>query len=163
MNTIKIISAGLIAVAFISCNNRNNETAAEDSLAIENSTDMRVTSTAQVIPGTYTDLNTGREVHIVRDPQTGWAMDSISRVPVEFYIDRSGDTLYRTGMVVNYAIVRDNNKWKFDEAKIKRDGDDIKIKFSDGGKIKAEKDEMKIIGKEGKIKIDDDTIKVKPN
>lgn len=47
------------------------------------------------------------------------------------------------------------------KTKVKRDGDEIKIKFPDGDKIKIDGDEMKIKDEDGKVKIEDDTIKVK--
>lgn len=68
-----------------------------------------------MIPGSYTDLNIGKTVYIIADPKTGRAIDSISKVPVEFYIDNSGDTLYQTGQVVNYTIMKADGKWMLDE------------------------------------------------
>ena len=73
----------------------------------------------------------------------------------------SGDTLYQTGIVVNHAIMRADGKWMLDDTKIKRDGDQIKIKFPDGDKIKVDGDEMKSKDEDGKIKVDGDSIKVK--
>lgn len=122
-----------------------------------------MTSTAAVVPGTYKELTTGKTVYIIADPETGWAVDSISKVPVEFYIDNAGDTLFQTGLVVNHAIMKADGKWMLDETKIKRDGDDIKIKYSDGSKVKMEEGDLKIKSDAGKVKVDEDTVKVKPN
>jgi RNase P/RNase MRP subunit p29 len=56
-----------------------------------------------------------------------------------------------------------DGKWMLDETKVKRDGDKIKIKYEDGTKIKIDGEEMKLKDEDGKIKIDGDSIKVKPN
>lgn len=162
-NTLKIALASVFIFAVAACNNKNSDTENADSLAAAESVTTSTSAPAvQVVPGTYTDLSSGKPVYIVSDPETGWAMDSISKVPVEFYIDRTGDTLFRTGLVVNNAIMKSNGKWILDETKIKRDGDEIKIKYADGSKVKMDNDELKIKGEEGKIKVDDDTVKVKP-
>lgn len=143
----------------MACNSNPNKDMASDSTAYEST--MTTQTEAKVIPGSYTDLNSGKTVYIISDPQTGWAIDSISRVPVEFYIDNSGDTLFQSGLVVNNAIMKADGKWMLDETKIKRDGDKIKIKFPDGDKIKIDGDNMKIKDEGGKTKIEDDTIKIK--
>ncbi|MDP1795813.1 MAG: hypothetical protein Q8K53_00720, partial [Daejeonella sp.] len=90
-----------------------------------------------------------------------WAIDSIKKVPVEFYLNNAGDTLFQNGLVVNHAIMKADGKWMLDETKIKRDGDQIKIKFEDGDKIKIDGEDMKIKDADGKIKVEDDTIKIK--
>ncbi len=151
----------MISTVIIACNNKKDGGDGTDSTMMSESTEMTST-TAQVVPGSYTDLNTGKVVYIIADPETGWAVDSISRVPVEFYIDRTGDTLFQTGVVVNNAVIKTDGKWMLDETKIKRDGDDIKIKYSDGSKVKIDDEDLKIKSEEGKIKVEDDTVKVKP-
>ena len=55
----------------------------------------------KVETGTYVGLNTGETVYIIVDPQTWWAIDSIKKVPVEFYPNNAGDTLFQSGSVVN--------------------------------------------------------------
>lgn len=161
-NLLKISFAVLVTASFIACNNNKNGDANADSTVVTESSEMTSTTSNTVVPGSYTDLNTGKTVYVVADPETGWAIDSISKVPVEFYIDRSGDTLFQSGLVVNNAIMKTDGKWMLDETKIKRDGDEIKIKFADGDKIKMDDDEMKMKDENGKVKIDDDTTKVKP-
>jgi hypothetical protein len=162
-NLFKILSIAAISIAVIACNTKNTEDGSTDSTMMGESSEMTMTTTTEVIPGTYQDLITGKTVYIVVDPQTGWAVDSISRVPVEFYIDNAGDTLFQTGLVVNHAIMKADGKWMLDETKIKRDGDDIKIKYSDGSKVKMDDGDLKIKSDDGKIKVDEDTVKVKPN
>ncbi len=152
----------MLSATFVACNSNPDGAMTTDSTSMESSS-MSMETEARVIPGSYTNLNTGRTVYIVSDPQTGWAIDSITRVPVEFYTNNSGDTLFQTGLVVNQAIMRSDGKWMLDETKIKRDGNDIKIKYEDGSKVKMDGDELKIKGEDGKVKVDDDTVKVKPN
>lgn len=162
-NLLKILSFAVISITVAACNNKNAEDGTTDTTMMSESTETTTTSTAAVVPGTYKDLTTGKTIYIVADPATGWAVDSISKVPVEFYIDNAGDTLFQTGLVVNHAIMKADGKWMLDETKIKRDGDDIKIKYSDGSKVKIDGEEAKIKTDDGKIKVDDDTVKVKPN
>ncbi len=162
-NLLKILSFAVMSSAIVACSNKNAEDGATDSTMMSESSEMTTTSTAQVVPGNYTNLSTGKTVYIVADPTTGWAVDSITRVPVEFYIDTTGDTLFQTGVVVNNAIMKTDGKWVLDETKIKRDGDDIKIKNEDGSKVKMEADgDMKTKSADGKVKVEDDTVKVKP-
>ena len=158
-NTITMLSAVIISAAFMGCNsNQKNDMAGDTTMTTESEYTQ---SEVKVVPGNYTNLNTGKTVYIIMDPQTGWAIDSIERVPVEFYTNNAGDTLFQTGLVVNNAIMKADGKWMLDETKIKRDGDKIKIKFPDGDKIKIDGDEMKIKDEDGKIKVEDDTIKIK--
>ncbi len=161
-NLLKILSFAVIGTAVVACNSKSDQDGDTDTTMMSSS-EMTTTSTASVVPGSYTDLNTGKTVYIVADPTTGWAVDSISKVPVEFYIDNSGDTLFQTGVVVNNAIMKTDGKWTLDETKIKRDGDDIKIKNEDGSKVKMEADgDLKTKSADGKVKVEDDTVKVKP-
>ena len=153
-SSLKMLSLAVISTAVIACNNKGAEDGNTDTTMMSESTEMTTTSTAQVVPGSYKDLRTGETVYIIADPTTGWAMDSISKVPVEFYIDNSGDTLFQTGLVVNNAIMKADGKWMLDETKIKRDGNDVKIKYSDGSKVKMDGEEVKIKTDDGKIKVD---------
>lgn len=162
-NLLKILSFAVISTTVAACNNKNAEDGNTDTTMMSESSEMTMTSTAAVVPGTYKELVTGKTVYIIADPETGWAVDSISRVPVEFYIDNAGDTLFQTGLVVNHAIMKADGKWMLDETKIKRDGDEIKIKYSDGSKVKMDEGDLKIKSDDGKIKVDEDTVKVKPN
>ncbi|MHB1179233.1 MAG: hypothetical protein ACYCZO_12980 [Daejeonella sp.] len=160
-NSLKILSAIVLSAAVSACNSNPDQGTVTDSTSSMESSSMSMQTEPKVIPGSYTELNTGKTVYIVSDPQTGWAIDSITRVPVEFYTNNSGDTLFQTGLVVNQAIMQSDGKWMLDETKIKRDGDKIKIKYEDGSKMKMDGEELKIKGEEGKVKVDKDTTKVK--
>lgn len=159
---MKILSFAVISSAVVACTNKNAADGDTDTTMMSESTEM-TTSTASVVPGSYRNLSTGKTVYIIADPTTGWAVDSITKVSVEFYIDTTGDTIFQTGVVVNNAIMKSDGKWILDETKIKRDGDDIKIKNEDGSKVKIEADgDMKTKSADGKIKVEGDTVKVKP-
>ena len=153
-----ILLGATMTVALMACNNEGT-TADNDSTA---DMDMSASGTqAQVEPGTYVDLNTGKEVYIVRDEETGYATDSIAKVPVEFYVNTStNDTLFRTGFVVNNLLVEEEGKWKLDETKVKVDGDEIKIKDGDS-KVKIDGEDSKVKDGDYKKKVDGDEVKIK--
>jgi hypothetical protein len=100
----------------------------------------------------YTDLSTGQPVDLYYDPKTRRTYSSMTNEPVDFYVDMStGDTIYGRGRyVVNNYIVRSaDNAYRLDEGKVKIDKNEIKIK--DGSKKwKMDKSSMKI--KDGNMK-----------
>lgn len=153
-----LLLGATMTVALMSCNNDVKTADATDA-----EMDMSTTSAneAQVEPGTYVNLNTGKEIYIVRDESTGYATDSIAKVPVDFYVNTStNDTLYRTGMVVNHMLVEEEGTWKLDETKVKIDGDEIKIKDGDS-KVKVDGEESKFKDGDYKKKVDGDDVKIK--
>lgn len=161
--------------ALMSCNNKKSADGGASTDSIVESTDMTTSTTTattshKVVPGTYVDLNTGKKVYIVRDTSSGYATDSIAKVPIDFYINsETSDTLDRTGMVVNHMLVQEDGKWKLDETKVKIDGDKMKIKDGDSKtKIDGDKSKVKdgdykekMNGDDGKIKDGDTKIKIK--
>jgi len=84
--------------------------------------------------------------------------------PVKFYVNtNTGDTIYGKGrFVVNGYIVRgEDGTYKLDDAKVKIDGDEIKIKDGDS-KLKIDDDEMKFKKDDDyKAKSEGDSVKVK--
>ena len=161
MKTIHgFLLAAAMSSALVAC---NNDRTADTDTDVTADTEMTAGTTedAFVEPGTYVDLNTGKEVYIVRDESTGYATDSIAKVPVEFYVNTStNDTLFRTGQVVNHMLVQEDGKWKLDETKVKVDGDEIKIKDGDS-KLKIDGDESKMKDGDYKKKVDGDETKIK--
>jgi hypothetical protein len=153
-----------ILLAFASCNNNKNNTASTDSLSTATENQMTTSTTSyEVVPGNYVNLNTGKKVYIIRDPQTGYAMDSIARVPVEFYFNpTTHDTIYETGMVVNNSLIKTPaGKWTLSEdAKVKIKGDKMKIE-DDTTKMKIKDDKTKIKQGDSKQKIEDGKVKTK--
>lgn len=161
-NSFALMSAAVL-LALSSCNNNKNNTASTDSITTESTESQNVsTASYEVVPGNYVNLNTGKTVHIIRDPQTGYAMDSIANTPVEFYINPStNDTLYQNGMIVNHSLVKTNGKWDLSEdAKVKIKDDKVKIE-DDSTKIKVTDDKTKIKSGDYKQKVEDGETKTK--
>lgn len=167
MKAILKISGVIATVAFMACNSNTKTDASNDSTATD-SMATASSSTSSVVPGSYVDLSSGQQIEVVADPQTGYAINNETRAPLEFYVNTStGDTLYRTGIIVNNAIVKDGSTWKLNEDMIERDGDSIKIKNDDGDikmknkttdtKVKVEADgDAKIKTPESKTKVGED-------
>lgn len=152
-----LLLGATMTVALMACNND----ATTDTTADADMDMTAATTEAQVEPGTYVDLNTGKEVYIIKDESTGYATDSIAKVPVEFYVNTStNDTLFRTGMVVNNMLIEEEGKWMLDETKVKIDGDEIKIKDGDS-KVKIDGEESKVKDGDYKKKVDGDDVKIK--
>lgn len=161
-STGKLCLAAAMALALSACNNeaRENANTATDDMHADSS--MAVAdSPVKVVPGSYVNLGTGKKVYIIPEESTGYAYDSIAKVPVEFYINPStNDTLDRTGRVVNHMLVQHDGKWTFDGTKVKVDGEDIKIKDGDT-KVKMDDDESKVKSGDYKKKVDGDEVKIK--
>jgi hypothetical protein len=145
-----------LSLAVASCTNNKTAESSADSTAT--SSEMSVSTTSSVVPGSYVDLATGKTVYIISDPETGYAMDSIARVPIEFYINPStSDTIYMTGEIVNNSLVNNNGTWSLSpDAKIKMDGDEMKIKDGDT-KVKVDGSDSKVKDGDYKQKVDDGT------
>ena len=113
----------------------------------------------------YIDLKTGQPVELYYDAKSRRTYSSVTNEPVEFYVDvNSGDTVYGRGRyVVNNYIVRSaDGMYKLDAGKIKMDKDDLKLK--DGSKkFKMDNSHMKMKGWEGKMKGDSTSGKMKGN
>jgi hypothetical protein len=158
--SFSLLSAALL-LAFTSCNNNKNNTADTDTLSTstESQSTMSTSNASyEVKPGNYVDLKTGKKIYVVRDPQTGYAIDSIARTPIEFYFDpTTHDTIYQTGMIVNNSLVKTpKGDWTLSEdAKMKADGDKMKMKDGDT-KIKVNGDESKVKSGDYKQKVDND-------
>jgi hypothetical protein len=111
----------------------------------------------------YENLETGEKVTIIKDPTTGYAIDSVTNEPVDYYVNLdTKDTIYgKTGMVVNNALIKTpEGTYMLDNAKIKSDGEEFKAKSEDV-KIKVDGEDMKIKTDDKKIKIEDGEKKVK--
>ena len=174
MKTIFKTTGAIAIAALMACNSNTKMDANNDSAATE--AEINAFATAAVVPGTYIDLSSGQEVEVVADPETGYAINSETRAPLEFYVNTStGDTLYRTGIIVNNALVNDGTTWRFNEDRVERIGDSIKIKTDEGDlkikndatdtKVKVEADgDAKIKSPDGKTKIEEDgEVTTKPN
>lgn len=153
---LKFLAVAAI-VSFAACNNANKNGTEGTSAGNDDSTPTSGAS--------YVVLNSGQTGTIVRDADAGGYVYVDSRKPIEndmLFVDvTSGDTLYGPkGVIVNNALIGTEGSWKLDEAKVERDGDEIKIKTEDG-KIKIDGDEMKAKGEDSKLKVDGDESKAK--
>jgi hypothetical protein len=130
------------------------------------------TSTTSVqMPRKYyiIDLYSSDTVDIYYDTLTWRTMNRVTNQPVEYYIIRysdpsqSPDTVHGvTGIIVNDLIVRtDDNKWAFNEKKVKWDGKEMKMKDKYGRKVKWEEGNLKIKDWNNKYKSEKDGAKYK--
>jgi hypothetical protein len=159
MKKLLILSAIAASTMLAACNNSENEAQNEESGATVSGT----SETRGVVAGEYVNLESGEEVYIIPDKESGKAIDSISGEPVRFYVNtETGDTLFTTGVVVNHQLVQSGGTWDFDPTKVELDGDEIKIKGVDS-KLKAEDGDMKYKeGEDFKVKTEKDgDVKIK--
>jgi len=157
----KIIAIAAIPI-FFACNSETKKNSDADSVS---ATDNAETGTPNTT--SYVRLNSGTETQtIIRDTAEGGGyIYANSREPLEndlLFVDVStGDTLYGpSGTIVNNAVIQTDGTWKLDEAKIKRDGDKVKIKSGDE-KLKMDDDELKLKSGDTKMKSDEDESKTK--
>ncbi len=154
---IPALSLTVAALSFTACNSSETETTSTDSTSVMTTETTTATQ--------YVDLNTGNTVEM-RKNESGQMVSMATGEPVEFYVDmNTRDTFYgKTGTVVNNAIVRgDDMKYELDESKAKWDGNELKVEYADGGKMKADEDEYKYKSGDGKtkVKVDGDDAKIK--
>lgn len=128
--------AGTIALAIFSCKDNNSR---------------------------YVDPDTGKDLTLVKDANTGLMVDADTKKPVYMYVDtEKHDTIYgKTGKVINGQVVLEDGKYKYADVKMKADNDEYKIK-GDDYKEKMEKDgDLKIKNGDTKTKVDGETGEVK--
>lgn len=134
-----------------------------DTLGKPDTVSMRMKDTSSP---KYIDLKTGQPVELYYDAKARRTYSAITNEPVEFYVDvNSGDTIYGRGRYVvnNYIVRSTDGMYRLDAGKIKMDKDDLKIK--DGSKkLKMDNSNMKMKGVEGgKMKGDSTSGKIKTN
>lgn len=121
---------------------------------------MKDTSTLR-----YVDLSTGQPIDLYYDAKTRRTYSSVTNEPVEFYVDmNTGDTVYGRGryIVNSYIVKATDGKYRLDAGKIKMDKDDLKLK--DGSKkFKMDQSSMKMKGSGEKMKADSTAGKMKTN
>ena len=113
----------------------------------------------------YYDLNKDKPVTLVKDEKTGLMVDAETKKPVYIYVnEETKDTIYgETGKVINGQVIKlEDGKYKYDDLKVKLDGDgEFKIKDGDyKRKVEADGD-IKIKDGDTKKKIDGETGEVK--
>jgi hypothetical protein len=150
-----------VAIALTACNNKSADSSADADSSSVNTDGYTKATYAEITPGKYVNLTTGKEIYVIKNEESGYAIDSIANIPIEFYINpTTHDTLYKTGLVVNNLLVQEDGMWKLDERKVKIDGDEIKIKDGDF-KLKVDGEESKVKDGDSKTKVDGDESKVK--
>jgi hypothetical protein len=109
------------------------------------------TANAQNNKYTVVDLYTGETIDIYYDTVTWRSINRVSTQPVEYYIVRYDNPAMRpdtvhgiTGLIVNDLLVKENDKWMFDQAKVKWDGSELRMKDKYGRKVKWENGSLKI-------------------
>ncbi len=115
----------------------------------------------------YVDLNTGKEVYIVKDDKTGYMIDTVTKEPVLFYVNTSTkDTFYgKTGAKINgkYAEVKVEAETEMAPSGILTD-DGTKIKVEGDGDVKIKNDDAdykKKVDADGDVKVKDGDTKIK--
>lgn len=110
-----------------------------------------VIAVAQTPAYTITDLNTGETIDVYYDTGEWRTINKATNQPVEFYVITYANTGTRdtahgiTGLIVNNLITKNaEGKWTFDDAKVKWDGAELKMKDKYGRKVKWEKGELKV-------------------
>jgi hypothetical protein len=98
------------------------------------------------------DLASGETIDIYYDTLSWKTMNKTSSMPVDYYIIRYSDnttppdTVHGvTGIIVNNMIQKNTDgKWMFNEARVKWDGKEFKMKDKYGRKVKWEAGSLKI-------------------
>lgn len=185
MKKLLLSTLGFSMVMLFACKDGNESTdsSAETSSSTIESTNTENTTGSEsggmVHTSTYIDLNTSQPIDIIWDSVNNRPLNKMTNQPVELYVNTATrDTIYGPGYIVNQYLINTDGKWTLDDAKIKREGDEIKIKkgnmkfkMEDGEwkmkrgdtKIKSGDDEGKIKTDDGKIKTENGETKIKPD
>jgi hypothetical protein len=111
---------------------------------------------------TITDLRSGDPVELYYDTAVWKSMNRTTNQPVEYYVihytdpSKKADTVHGiTGLIVNGLVWKnDAGNWQMNNARLKWDGNELKIKDRYGRVIKWEKGELKIKDWNSKFKND---------
>ena len=110
----------------------------------------------------YVDLNTGKEVELVKDEGTGvWVESDTKKPPTYIYVDtKKNDTIYGpTGEVINGKIKKtDAGVYTYSAYEYKSPDGDLKVEVEKDGdiKIKDGDNKIKIDGETGEKKVKKD-------
>lgn len=112
----------------------------------------------------YMDLNTGLEVTLERDDESGEMINVETGEPVRLYVNsKSKDTIYGpSGKIVNNEIIRLHDMYVYNgdddyKLQLEKDGD-YEEKYGDDYKVKSDADGSykEKIGDDSKVKYDED-------
>jgi hypothetical protein len=97
------------------------------------------------------DLSTGETIDVYYDTLSWTTVNRVTTKPVDYYIIRytdvsmMPDTVHGvTGIIVNDLIRKTDAGWAFDDARVKWDGKELKMKDKYGRKVKWEQGSLKI-------------------
>lgn len=116
----------------------------------------------------YVDPNTGKALHLEKDPETGLMVNKETGKPVDIYVDtEKKDTIDgHTGKVINGKVRKksngvfvyaESNAGDDDERKVKRTEDEYKVKDGDYKKEVEKDGDVTIKDGNKKTKIDGET------
>jgi hypothetical protein len=162
MNLVKGLAAGMLTIAGFTVAAQTDTTKRTDTTR---RTDTVQPHTEAQIKQDYTiiDLSTNAPIDIYYDSVTYRTINRTTTLPVEFYVINSVDTVHGpTGLVVNGMLIKAaDGKYMLNDGFVKIDGDEIKMKMTDGRKVKWEKGKMKVkeFGEKRKYKTEKDKMK----
>ena len=115
---------------------------------------------------TIVDLYTGQTMDVYYDTVSWKTINRANSLPVDFYVvrydEKTADTVHGvTGLVVNNMITQKEGKWNFNDARVKWDGEELKVKDKYGRKVKWEKGKLKIKDWNSKFKSEGNEAKYK--
>jgi hypothetical protein len=163
MNVAKGLVAGLFSVMMVSATAQTDTTLKKTDSSGLGATPDSMKAAMPRQDYTITELSTNTPIEIYYDTLKFQTVNRISNAPVEFYILNNTDTIHgATGLVVNGLLLKaKDGTYKLDDAKVKIDGDEMKIKYADGRKVKWENGKVKVKewGTKAKAKGDKEKLK----
>lgn len=166
MNFMKGLAAGLLSVIAMTAGaqtdtTRTDTTRTDTTMQRNDSTQMQSSYPKQDY--TIVDLSTNQPVDIFYDTVKYLTINRATNEPVDFYVINNTDTVHGpTGLVVNGMLLKEGDgHYRLNDAQVKVDGDEMKIKTTDGRKIKWENGKMKVKewGEKRKYKTDKQKMK----
>ena len=140
-------------------------------LVFSSAATAQVTQQTDTVKYVIVDLYTGDTVDVIYDEVKYVTINRKTGLPLDYYvITNSMDTVHgMTGLIVNNSLMLgEDKKYKLDSAKIKWDGNELKIKepgkfakWEDGRLVIREGDKYYIEQKDGDIKSNDGWTTVK--
>jgi len=167
MNIMKGLAAGVFSIMAL-CASAQTDTTKTDSTRRDTTrprTDSVQRDSSMNLKQDYSvvDLYTNEPIDVYYDTVSYKTMNRTNNTPVDFYVINSVDTVHgATGLVVNGMLIKGGDgKFQLNDGQVKVDGDEIKLKTTDGRKVKWENGKMKVKewGEKRKSKTDKEKMK----
>jgi hypothetical protein len=108
------------------------------------------------------DLKTGEKIYLLYDTVNWVSKNRVTSVPIDYYIigypdgTKPADTIHGiTGLIVNGMLTKNSQgQWMFNDARVKWNGKELKIKDAYGRVIRWENGNLKIKEWNSKYKSD---------